>query len=403
MFTRGVIREPKGVDSMRFVLIVLDSVGIGEAPDSYKFGDVGVNTIVHVAEAKGGLYMPNMQRLGLGSIERIEGVEPLENPHGCYGKMQEASAGKDTTSGHWEMAGVIVSKPFPVYPNGFPREIISEFERKIGRKVLGNKPASGTVIIQELGEEHMRTGYPIVYTSADSVFQIAAHEDIIPVEELYRMCEVARSILRGEHAVGRVIARPFIGSPGNFRRTEKRRDFSLLPIQPTVLDYLKEAGYDLCGVGKIEDIFAHRGLTRSVHSGSNAEGIDAIKSFLEEHWEGLLFANLIDFDMLYGHRNDPIGYGNALEYFDRRLREIMELMDEDDVLVITADHGCDPTTPGTDHTREYVPLIVAGNRIRKGVNLGVRRSYADVAKTIDEAFSLNKVRVGESFWKNIKW
>ncbi len=403
MFTRGVIREPKGVDSMRFVLIVLDSVGIGEAPDSYKFGDVGVNTIVHVAEAKGGLYMPNMQRLGVGNIERIEGIEPLENPYGCYGKMQEASAGKDTTSGHWEIAGVVVSKPFPVYPNGFPGEIISEFERKIGRKVLGNKPASGTVIIQELGEEHMRTGYPIVYTSADSVFQIAAHEDIIPVEELYRMCEVARSILRGEHAVGRVIARPFIGSPGKFRRTKKRRDFSLPPIQPTVLDYLKEAGYDVCGVGKIEDIFAHRGLTRSVHSGNNAEGIDAIKSFLKEHWEGLLFANLIDFDMLYGHRNDPIGYGNALEYFDSRLPEIMELMDEDDILVITADHGCDPTTPGTDHTREYVPLIVAGNCIRKGVDLGVRRSYADVAKTIDEAFSLNKVRVGESFWKDIKW
>ncbi len=386
---------------MRFVLIVLDSVGIGETPDSRNFGDIGVNTIVHVAEAKGGLHMPNMQRLGLGNIENIKGIEPVKEPIGCYGKMQEASAGKDTTSGHWEIAGVIVERPFPVYPDGFPPEIISEFEDKIGRKVLGNKPASGTVIIQELGEEHMRTGYPIVYTSADSVFQIAAHEDVIPVEELYKMCEIARSILKGEHAVGRVIARPFIGEPGNFKRTERRRDFSLPPIRPTLLDYLKDAGYDVCGVGKIEDIFAHRGLTKSIHSGNNAEGIDAIKEFLGDQWDGLLFANLIDFDMLYGHRNDPIGYGDALEYFDKRLPEILELMANDDVLIITADHGCDPTTPGTDHTREYVPLVVWSEHIRKGVRLGVRRSYADIAKTIDEAFSLNKVEAGESFWESI--
>ncbi|MDK2793736.1 MAG: phosphopentomutase [Caldanaerobacter sp.] len=341
----------------RVILIVLDSVGVGELPDAYKFGDEGTNTLGHVVE-KTGIKLPTMEKLGLGNIIPLKTVAPNPNAIGAYGKMAEKSAGKDTTTGHWEIAGLIVEKPFPTYPEGFPKEIIEEFEKRIGRKVLGNKPASGTEIIKELGEEHIKTGYPTVYTSADSVFQIAAHEEVIPLEELYRMCEIAREILKGDHAVGRVIARPFIGSPGNFVRTANRKDFSLKPFGPTVLDMLKEAGYQVYAVGKIEDIFAGQGITDSIHTGNNDEGITATIEAMDAVKKGIIFTNLVDFDMVYGHRNDVNGYAKALKHFDERLPEIMLRLKEEDLLIITADHGCDPTTPGTDHTREYVPLLV---------------------------------------------
>jgi len=321
----------------RVILIVLDGVGIGELPDASKYGDEGSNTLANTAEAVGGLNLPNMGKLGLSNIYPIKGIPYEEKPLAFYGKMAEASPGKDTTTGHWEISGIILDKPFPTYPNGFPKEIIEKFEKAIGRKVLGNKPASGTEIIKELGEEHIKTGYPIVYTSADSVFQIAAHEDIIPVEELYRMCEIARSILHGEHAVARVIARPFAGTSGNFYRTPKRKDFSLPPPRNTLLDLLKNNDYDVIGVGKIEDIFAGRGLTYSLHQKNNAEGIENIFLAWNELKEGLIFVNLVDFDTLYGHRNDPLGMAKALEEFDKALPMIMKLLSDKDLLIITAD------------------------------------------------------------------
>jgi phosphopentomutase len=384
-------------DIQRVLLVVLDSVGIGGAPDAARYGDEGSNTLGNTARAVGGLHLPNLARLGIGNLIPIEGVPPTKQPAGAYGRMTEMSPGKDTTTGHWELAGVPLDSPFPTYPDGFPPDLIAEYERRIGRKVLGNYPASGTVIIQELGEEHVRTGYPIVYTSADSVFQVAAHEEIIPVEELYRICGIARRMLGGEHAVGRVIARPFVGQPGAFTRTERRQDFSLLPPKPTILDRVKEAGLEVMGAGKIEDIFAHRGLTQSNHTGNSMDTLDAILQFMAQGDPGLIFANLIDFDMLYGHRNNPQGYADALEAFDRRLPELLVALRPGDLLILTADHGNDPTTPSTDHSREQVPLLLAGSWVRPGVELGTRSTFADVAATTAELLRVEPPPAGISF------
>ncbi len=385
----------------RVILIILDACGIGELPDARLYGDGGSNTIANTAKAVGGLRLPNLQKLGLGDIEPIFGVAPQTETLGNYGKMAELSAGKDSTSGHWEIMGLVLERPFPVYPEGFPPEIIEPFEKAIGTRILGNKPASGTEIIKELGEEHLKTGQPILYTSADSVFQIAAHEEIIPVEKLYDMCMKAREILTGEHGVARVIARPFVGRPGTFRRTERRRDFSLLPPEDTVLDVLKKNGVPVIGMGKIEDLFAGKGLTESIHTKSNSDGMDKLVSAMKEFNGGLLFINLIDFDMLWGHRNNAQAFASGLEDFDRRLPEVLNLLRPDDLLVITADHGCDPTTPSTDHSREYVPLLVCGKSIKSNVNLGIRKSFSDVGKTIAEIFKVSGTKNGESFLKEI--
>ncbi|MDK2805489.1 MAG: phosphopentomutase [Thermoanaerobacterium sp.] len=380
----------------RVLLIVLDSVGAGEAPDAYKYGDEGSNTLGHICNVTG-VKLPNLGKLGLGNILPLKSVEADNSAIGAYGKMQEHSAGKDTTTGHWEIAGLWIDKAFPTFPNGFPDEVIKPFEEKIGRKVIGNKPASGTEIIKELGEEHMKTGCPIVYTSADSVFQIAAHEDVIPLDELYNMCEIVREILTGDYAVGRVIARPFIGDVGKFVRTENRRDFSLKPFSPTILDNLKEAGYEVFAVGKIEDIFAGCGITGKDHSTNNKDGIIATLKALDKVKNGLIFTNLVDFDMLYGHRNNPEGYADALRYFDDHLPEIMSKLKDDDLLIITADHGNDPTTASTDHSREYVPLIVYSPKFKHGANLGVRQTFSDIAATIAEIFKVEGTGHGTSF------
>lgn len=384
----------------RVILIVLDSVGIGALPDAGAYGDAGSNTLVNTAQAVGGLKLPNLGRLGLGNIASIKGVPPQDSPAGAYGKMAERSAGKDTTTGHWELSGVILEKPFPVYPHGFPPEIIKSFEESIGRKTLGNKAASGTAIIEELGEEHIKTGYPIVYTSADSVFQIAAHEEIIPLEELYNMCRLARKLLTGEHAVGRVIARPFAGSPGNFQRTANRHDFSLQPPGDTILNLLDSSGCRVQAVGKIEDIFAGQGITEAVHTSGNQDGMEKTLELIRRPGGGFIFANLVDFDMVYGHRNNPEGYAGALEEFDRRLPDFLAALRDDDMLIITADHGCDPTTSSTDHSREYVPLLVYGRLLHPGVNLGVRETFSDIAATLAEIFGV-KIGAGKSFLQEI--
>ena len=384
----------------RVVLIVLDACGIGELPDAAKYGDVGANTLGHVVE-KMKPELPNMSSLGLGNISGWKDYMD-EEPIGCYGKMAEQAPGKDTTIGHWEMAGLIMDKPFPTYPHGFPKEVIDQFEEETGMQVIGNKPASGTQIIEELGPEHIQTGKLIVYTSADSVFQIAAHEGIIPPMDLWHICRQARRILTGENAVARVIARPFVGVPGAFERTANRRDFSVDPMGDTMLDVLKSAGKDVIGVGKIEDIFNHRGLTRKDHAAGNPACIDSTIEFLKkDYWSGLLFTNLVDTDMLYGHRNDPEGFARALEEFDRRLIEIIRLLKEDDLLIITADHGCDPCDVSTDHTREYVPLMVWGLGVNEGVNLGVRKTFADVAKTTLEALGVPNTMPGTSFYRQL--
>jgi len=381
----------------RVIIIVLDSVGIGALPDANFFGDEGSNTLANTARVAGGLWMPNLQAWGLGNIESIEGVPPANQPKGAYGKMAEQSRGKDTTSGHWEMMGLILEKAFPTYPDGFPAELIREFERRIGRQTLGNSVASGTVIIEELGREHMQTGYPIVYTSADSVFQIAAHEEVIPLEELYRMCTIAREMLKGEHEVGRVIARPFIGQPGAFSRTAHRHDFSLEPGM-NLLDYTLEAGLPVVGIGKIKDIFAGRGVSESHPTGSNQEGLQQVEAALHSTKRGLIFANLVDFDQSFGHRNDPGGYARALEDFDQRIPRIIEQLGLEDCLIVTADHGCDPTMPGTDHTREYVPLLVFGTEMKAGVDLGTRLSFADIGATTAEYLGVDPHGLpGESF------
>lgn len=382
------------------VIIVLDSLGVGELPDSDKYGDTGSNTLGNIAKTVNGLKLTNLQKLGLGNIIEVMGVPPADKPMAAFGKAAEASAGKDTTTGHWEMSGLILDNPFPVFTHGFPPELIAQFEAKIGRKTLANEVASGTEIIARLGEEHMKTGYPIVYTSADSVFQIAAHEEVISVDELYKMCRIAREMLTGPYAVGRVIARPFVGKPGAFKRTANRHDYSLAPLKPTILDVLKEKGLSVLAVGKINDIFAGHGITDTVHTENNMDGVNKTLEFIQRNEKGLVFVNLVDFDSSYGHRNDAQGYADALAEFDARLPEILALIGKDKVLVITGDHGCDPTTTSTDHTREHVPLLVYGPVVKPGVSLGTRKTFADLAATVAEVFDV-KIDTGTSFLKDI--
>lgn len=383
---------------MRAVIIVLDGVGIGELPDAFKFGDEGSNTLLHTAEVVGGLNLPNFQRLGLGNIVSIKGVLPSKAPLASYGKMAEKSAGKDTTTGHWELMGVYLSKPFPTYPHGFPAEVISELEKRIGRKVIGNKPASGTEIIEELGPLHLKTGCPIVYTSADSVFQVAAHLKIIPLEELYSICEIARGVLKGKHAVGRVIARPFIGEPGKFKRTPERKDFSLKPPGKTVLDHAISKGVKVYALGKIGEIFAGQGISEVISAHGNQEILNKLLGILSVAKDGIFFANLVDFDMLWGHRNDPWGMAKGLETVDRQVPLLIKALKPDDLLIFTADHGCDPTTPSTDHSREYVPLLALTGQPGRGLNLGLRKSFADVGKSIVDWLNIDGPSIsGKSF------
>jgi phosphopentomutase len=381
----------------RAILIVLDSVGIGELPDAGRYGDEGSNTLGNIARAIPGFSLPNLERLGLGAIPGGEAFSVPPVLEGAYGRNTERSVGKDTTTGHWEMAGVTLYEPFPTYPQGFPPDVIQAFEAAIGTESMANEVASGTEIINRLGEEHVRTGHPIVYTSADSVFQIAAHEDIIPIERLYDMCRIARRLLIGPHAVGRVIARPFAGKPGAFSRTDRRRDFAVDPFRPTVLDFVKAAGQDVRAVGKIEDIFNGRGMTHAVHTHGNMDGVDRTLEWMREEFGGLLFSNLVDFDMMFGHRNDVAGYANALKAFDLRLPEILAAMRPEDLLILTGDHGCDPTTPSTDHSREYTPLLVAGKAVAGGTTLGTRSSFGDIAATIADWLDVPAELEGISF------
>ncbi len=381
----------------RVILFVLDSVGIGALPDSEKFGDIGVNTLGHIAKSTDNFKIPNLMKMGIGNIDGVDYIQADENPIGAFGRSLEASNGKDTTTGHWEIAGLYIEQPFKTYPDGFPDYIIDAFESKIGKKILCNKPASGTVVLEELGEEHMRTGSPIVYTSADSVFQIAAHEDIIPLPELYNMCQIARDMLMGEDQVARVIARPFIGEPGNFQRTSNRRDYSIKPYQKTVLDYAKEAGLKVKAVGKIVDIYDGEGITDDVHTKDNMDGVDQTLNYLKEDFQGILFTNLVDFDAKFGHRRDIPGYRGALEEVDARIPELMAAMKPTDMLIILADHGNDPAYKGSDHTREYIPLLIYGEEIKAGVNIGTRKTFADVAATVSDVLNISATPYGESF------
>lgn len=387
----------------RVFLVVLDSVGIGELPDANEYNDEGSHTLYAVSKSKY-FNMPNMERLGLFNIdgveEKFQKVESNTMYHGSVARLAEKSKGKDTTTGHWEIAGVVSKMPFPTYPNGFPKDIISEFEEKTGRKTLCNLPYSGTEVILEYGREHIETGSLIVYTSADSVFQIAAHEDVVPIKELYSCCEIAREILRDEHGVGRVIARPFIGSYPDFTRTSNRHDYSLAPPQ-TMLDQLVDAGIDVLGVGKIYDIFAGKGVIDTVRTKNNEEGIEKLVERIDRDFTGLCFVNLVDFDMIYGHRNDIDGYAKALSYFDSQLPRILNALRDEDLLIITADHGCDPSTSSTDHSREYVPMVAYGKGIKKGNNIGTRESFADIAATVLEYFDLEQEVAGVSFLKDI--
>jgi phosphopentomutase len=387
----------------RVILIVVDSVGVGYLPDADRFNDRGAHTLLHIYEQRGGLNIPHLCSLGLGNIAAI-GCNPPEII-GCYGKMNEQSGGKDTTTGHWEIAGLVVDAAFPTYPRCFPADIITAFEEKIGKGILGNYPKSGTIILEELGEEHLKTGSPIVYTSADSVFQIAAHEDVVPLETLYAYCRAARSILTGEHAVGRVIARPFRGTPGRFERNNAaRKDFSVTPPAETLLDLLKLKGFLTLGIGKIGDLFGHRGLSEEIHTKNNQDGVDQTLESMEKYrrQQGLIFVNLVDFDMVYGHRRDVEGYAKALEAFDRRIPQILATMSSGDMLIITADHGCDPTySAHTDHTREYVPLLVYGEKIKKNVDLGIRATFADCGQSIADMLGAGKLAHGQSFKKDI--
>ncbi len=387
----------------RVVLIVMDSVGVGAMPDADRFNDEGVNTLLHIYEERGGLKIPNLCSLGMGKVVDVD-CRP-EEITGSYGKMQELSPSKDTTIGHWEISGLVLDLPFPTYPEGFPEEIIEEFERKIGTKTLGNYPCSGTEIIKRLGPDHLKTGYPIVYTSADSVFQIAAHEDVVPLEKLYEYCRIARRTLTGDHAVARVIARPFVGSLGKFvRNNGARKDFSLVPPRPTLLDLLKREGFFVIGVGKIGDIFGHRGLTEEIHTVDSDDGIDkTIESIRQSrNHRGLIFVNLVDFDSVYGHRRNVDGYAQALESFDCRIPQIMEVLSTEDVLIITADHGCDPTHRfHTDHTREYVPLLIYGEMVNKDVDLGTRKTFADCGQTIADMLGAGRLRYGHSFKEEV--
>ena len=389
----------------KLILIVLDSVGVGELLDAGVYGDKGANTISHVAQEVGGLRLPNLAALGLGNITNINGVSRNKDAIGCFGKMAEASAGKDSTTGHWEIAGIITRQAFPLYPNGFPKKLLEKFLHVTGcNGYLGNKPASGTEIIKELGDEHLRTGFPIVYTSGDSVFQIAAHQDVIPLERLYEICQKTRSLVMiGEHRVGRVIARPFIGVSGSYIRTPYRRDYAVEPPAETVLDVLQASGVSTIGIGKIDDLFSGRGLQEKIHIKSNAEGIEEIIKAGKSMQSGFLMANLVDFDMLFGHRQDAKGYAKALEEFDVKLPEIEKCIGDNDILMLTADHGNDPTDQSTDHTREYVPLLCYTKSGKKNINLGVRSSFADIGKTVADFFDAVNIQSlsGQSFLADI--
>lgn len=386
----------------RTIIIVFDSLGVGELPDAAAFGDTGSNTLAHIAAAVGGLALPNLASLGLGRIIDIQGVPPVLRPQGSFGKMAEVSAGKDTTVGHWELMGVSSPRPLPVYPDGFPQELIDEFKRRTSLGVLGNRVASGTEIIQELGAEHQRTGWPIVYTSADSVWQIAAHEETIPRDRLYEICEASRAFLTGDHGVARVIARPFTGTPGNYTRTHWRKDFSIEPPSPTLLDFAVSQAIPVLAAGKIGEIFAGRGITESRHTSGNEETFDLVLEYMQRSAPAIIFANLVDFDMLWGHRNDPSGYAAGLRAADLRLPEVLEEMREGDLLIIVGDHGCDPTTPSTDHSREYIPLLMCGPQITKGLDLGVRPTFADVGRTIAGAMGLSVELEGRDLWELVR-
>ena len=384
----------------RVILIVLDSVGCGALPDARDYGDTGSDTLGNIAR-RIPLQTPHLRRLGLARVSNVNPVNLEPDPIGAFGRMSEASPGKDSVTGHWELMGLVLERPFPVFPNGFPRELIDDFERRIRRGTLANKPASGTTIVEELGAEHMCTGKPIVYTSADSVFQIAAHEDVVPVEDLYRWCEIAYELAGLGLGVGRVIARPFVGSPGAFRRTSNRRDFALTPFAPTLLDRLKHAGLPVIAIGKIDDLFAGRGITAATHTASDDQGMDEVLRAMATTPRGLIFANLVDFDTEYGHRNDVAGYAANLERVDARLGELLPHLGPRDLVVVTADHGNDPTTPSTDHAREYVPIFMAGRSVRPGVDIGTRRTFADLAQTIAEVFGVGPLPHGQSFLRAI--
>jgi phosphopentomutase len=384
----------------RVFLTVLDSVGVGELPDADAYGDRGSDTLGNISRLVS-LKLPTLRTLGLPRVANVHGMAPIDSPVGAYGRMAERSPGKDSVTGHWEMAGVVLSRAFPTFPNGFPSEVIAEYERRIGRQTIGNKAASGTAIIDELGPEHVRTGYPIVYTSADSVFQIAAHEDIVPIPELYRICEIAYDMVGKGMGVGRVIARPFIGTPGAFARTPNRHDYALPPTGITLLDALTSAGQTVHAIGKIQDLFAGRGVTTAVHTASDDDGVDEIEKSIESAGPGLVFTNLVDFDTVYGHRNDAPGYAANLERFDARLARLLPRLGDRDLLIITADHGNDPTTPSTDHAREHVPVFLVGSRIQPGTDIGTRSTFADLGQTIAEIFGVGPLAHGTSFLRDI--
>ncbi len=383
----------------RVILIVLDSAGVGQMPDSHRFHDEGANTLRHIYQAKGSLHIPNLCSLGMGQLVEVGCGQ--DDVLGCYGKMMERSPAKDTTIGHWEIAGLVLDSPFPTFPDGFPQKLMDDYEKRIGTKTLGNYPASGTEIIKEFGAEHFETGYPIVYTSADSVFQIAAHEDVVPLERLYEISGIARTLLTGEHAVARVIARPFVGSLGQFERDNAaRKDFSLTPPEDTLLDVLKKDEFTVVGVGKIGDIFEHRGTTEEIHTDNNEDGIQKTINAIKGHREkkGLIFVNLVDFDMVYGHRRNAEGYAKALEAVDQRIPDMIDVLSDDDILIITADHGCDPThLAHTDHTREHVPLLIYGKSVKKNVDIGTRDTFADCGQTIADLFEVGPLAFGKSF------
>ena len=386
----------------RVIWIVLDSVGVGELPDAGEYGDEGSDTIGNISKVYRELELPNLRKLGLGNIDGINGVKPVDKPMGIYCKSKELSNGKDTTTGHWEMTGIYRPVGFKTYPNGFDDEIIGEFIKENNLPgILANYPASGTKIIEELGEEHIKTKKPIIYTSADSVFQIACHTDVYSLDELYKMCESAREILNRRTETARVIARPFIGEPGAFTRTSDRRDYSVMPPMNNLLVYMKENGKNVVGVGKIEDIFCKVGVTKAIHTKDNEDGMDVTLSSMKEYKDGLIFTNLVDFDSKWGHRNDPKGYGDGLEAFDIRLGQLLEELTDSDLLIINADHGCDPTTESTDHSREYVPVLVYNKLMKNGMNLHIRNSFADIGQTIAEIFDVNSLDVGQSFYGEV--
>jgi phosphopentomutase len=384
----------------RVFLTVLDSVGVGELPDAHLYGDQGSDTIGNISR-RVPLKLPHLRSLGLPRVANVAGMTPIERPLGAFGRMAERSAGKDSVTGHWEMTGIVLDRAFPTFPNGFPPDVIAEFERRIGRATLGNYAASGTAIIDDLGPEHMRTGRPIVYTSADSVFQIAAHEDVIPVSELYRICQIAYDLVGKGMNVGRVIARPFVGQPGAFRRTANRHDYALPPSGTTLLDAMTAAGQTVHAIGKIQDLFAGRGITTAVHTKSDDDGVDEIEKAIAAAGPGLVFTNLVDFDTQYGHRNDPAGYAANLERFDARLPRLLSSLRDRDVLIVTADHGNDPTTPSTDHAREHVPVFVVGRTIQPGTDIGTRATFADLGQTVAEIFGIGPLDNGTSFLRDI--